>query len=170
MYGDQGITEHTITDAIAEFEMTLLTPNSRFDKYLKGDLTALTHDEIEGYELFKSNNCATCHAGEAIGGISYDYMGVAQDYFADRGTPLHDKDLGRIGVTKSELDKHRFKTPTLRNVALTAPYLHDGTVESLKESVKMMSKYQNGVDMSDAEADKIVLFLESLTGENPHMK
>ena len=169
LYGDQGITEHTITDAIAEFEKTLLTPNSKLDKYLKGDLTALTPDEVEGYELFKSNNCAACHAGEAIGGISYDYMGVATDYFADRGLPLHDKDLGRIGVTKNELDKHRFKTPTLRNIALTAPYFHDGSVESLLESVKMMAKYQNGDEMTDEDAEKIVLFLEALTGENPHM-
>lgn len=169
VYGSEGITQNTITDAIAEFEMTLLTPDSKFDKYLKGDLAAVTAEEIEGYELFKSNDCATCHAGENVGGISFDYMGVARDYFADRGIPLHDKDLGRIGVTKNELDKHRFKTPSLRNIELTAPYFHDGTVETLEEAVIMMAKYQIDGDMSVEDADKITLFLNTLTGENPYM-
>lgn len=170
IYGNQGVTELTITDAIAEFEMTLLTPDARFDKYLKGDLTAMTKDEIEGYDLFKTNNCASCHAGEILGGISYDYMGVAQDYFTDRGTPLHDKDLGLVGVTKNEVDKHRFKTPSLRNIDLTAPYFHDGTVKNLNDAVKKMAQYQNDDKMSDSDADKIVLFMKTLTGKNPHMQ
>lgn len=170
IYGDEGVTQNTITDAIAEFEMTLLTPNSKFDNYLKGDLQAINAEELEGYRLFESNDCATCHSGENVGGISYDYMGVAEDYFADRGTSLHDKDLGRIGVTKNEIDKHRFKTPSLRNIELTAPYFHDGTIETLDEAVVKMAKYQIGLEMSADDAAKITLFLNTLTGENPHME
>ena len=169
LYVAEGITENSITDAIAEFEKTLLTPNAKFDKYLKGDLAAITPEEIEGYELFKSNNCASCHGGENMGGISYDYIGVAQDYFADRGTELHAKDMGRIGVTSLEVDKHKFKTPSLRNIALTAPYFHDGTINTLPEAVKLMHKYQMGKEMNEETVNKITLFLETLTGENQYM-
>lgn len=169
LYGKEGITQNTITDAIAEFEKTLLTPDAKFDNYLKGDLTAITAEELDGYNLFKNNDCATCHAGENIGGNSYDYMGVAKDYFADRGTELHAKDMGRIGVTSAEIDKHRFKTPTLRNIALTPPYFHDGTIESLPEAVKLMARYQIGNEMSESDVQKITLFLNTLTGKNPYM-
>lgn len=169
IYGNEGVTENTITDAIAEFEKTLLTPNAKFDNYLKGDLVAVSSDEIDGYELFKSYDCASCHAGEIVGGISYDYMGVSEDYFADRGIELHAKDMGRIGVTSLEIDKHKFKTPSLRNIALTSPYFHDGTVDSLSDAVKLMGKYQVGKDISDKDVNKITLFLNALTGENPHM-
>ncbi len=170
IYGEEGITENSITDAIAEFEKTLLTPNSQFDKYLKGDTTAITNAELEGYNLFKDNSCISCHAGENVGGISYDYIGVANDYFADRGTELHAKDMGRIGVTNLEEDKHKFKTPSLRNIALTAPYFHDGTIEELSDAVIKMSKYQNGDVMDAQTADKIVLFLNTLTGEHSLMQ
>ncbi len=170
IYGAEGITQNSITDAIAEFEKTLLTPNSKFDKYQKGDLAAISAEELEGYDLFKSNNCASCHGGENVGGIGYDYMGVTQDYFADRGIELHAKDMGRIGVTNLEVDKHKFKTPSLRNIALTAPYFHDGTINDLAEAVIKMDKYQSGNEMSVEDADKIVLFLNTLTGENSYMQ
>lgn len=167
----EGITEQTITDAIAEFEKTLLTPNSRFDRYLKGDKTALTVDEIKGYELFKTNNCATCHVGINLGGQSFEYMGIVNDYFKDRGTPLHDnKDYGHFNLTKDSTDFQRFKTPTLRNVALTAPYLHDGTALTLQDATKAMLTYQTGKEVSESEIDLIVAFMNTLTGENPFMK
>ena len=167
----EGITEQTITDAIAEFEKTLLTPNCRFDRYLKGEKGILTDNEIKGYELFKTNNCATCHAGVNMGGQSFEYMGIVADYFNDRGIPLHDnKDYGYFNLTKDSTDFQRFKTPTLRNVALTAPYLHDGTALTLQDATKAMLKYQTGKTLPDSEVELIVAFMNTLTGENQYMK
>lgn len=160
-----GINEANITNAIQEFEKTLLTPNSRFDKYLKGDMAALTTEELAGYDLFKKYNCATCHVGENIGGQSYELMGIKQDYFADRGTELTVEDNGRFKETKNERDRHRFKVPGLRNVALTAPYFHDATQATLEDAVRAMGKYEVGVDLSQQEVKQIVAFLQTLTGE-----
>ena len=165
VYAD-GWSEENITDAIAEFERTLITPNSRFDKYLNGDATALTAEEVEGYELFKKYNCATCHVGAILGGESYELMGQYADYFADRGTELTVEDNGRYKETALERDRHRFKVPGLRNVALTYPYFHDGTEPELKEAVCKMGTYQVGVELEDEEEDKIVAFLNTLTGEH----
>lgn len=167
----EGITEQTITDAIAEFEKTLLTPNCRFDLYLKGDKNILTADEIKGYELFKTNNCATCHAGVNMGGQSFEYMGIVADYFKDRAIPLHDnKDYGHFNLTKDSTDFQRFKTPTLRNVALTAPYLHDGTALTLHDATQSMLKYQTGKTLPDSDVELIVAFMNTLTGENKYTK
>lgn len=160
-----GINEANITNAIQEFERTLLTPNSRFDKYLKGDKTAMNADEVAGYELFKKYNCATCHVGENMGGQSYELMGIKHDYFADRGTELTIEDNGRFKETKDERDRHRFKVPGLRNVALTAPYFHDSTQATLEDAVIAMAKYEVGVELSQQEVEKIVAFLNTLTGE-----
>lgn len=161
----EGWSEANITDAIAEFERTLITPNSRFDKYLRGDNTAITAEEKQGYELFVKYNCATCHAGVNLGGLSYELMGQYADYFADRGLELTVEDNGRFKETACERDRHRFKVPGLRNVALTAPYFHDGTESELKEAVCKMGTYQVGVELTDADEDKIVAFLHTLTGE-----
>ncbi len=161
----EGWSEANITDAIAEFERTLITPNSRFDKYLRGDNTAITAEEKQGYELFVKYNCATCHAGVNLGGLSYELMGQYADYFADRGLELTVEDNGRFKETTCERDRHRFKVPGLRNVALTAPYFHDGTESELKEAVCKMGTYQVGVELTDADEDKIVAFLHTLTGE-----
>lgn len=167
----EGITENSITDAIAEFEKTLLTPNCAFDRYLKGDRTALTAQEIQGYELFKTHNCATCHVGVNLGGQSYEYMGIVADYFKDRGTPLHDnKDYGHFNLTQDSTDFQRFKTPTLRNVALTAPYLHDGSALTLHDATRSMMKYQTGKEASETDIELIVAFMNTLTGENRHLK
>ena len=160
-----GINEANITNAIQEFEKTLLTPNSRFDKYLKGDMAALTTEELAGYDLFKKYNCATCHVGENMGGQSYELMGIKQDYFADRGTELTVEDNGRFKETKNERDRHRFKVPGLRNVALTAPYFHDATQATLEDAVVAMAKYEVGVNLSQQEVKQIVAFLKTLTGE-----
>ena len=111
------VTKETLTHAIGEYEKTLITPNSDFDRYLKGDKTALTEQQVRGYELFKQHKCDTCHTGVAMGGQSYEYMGLYGDYFKDRGTPLTDADEGRFAQTKDPFDMHRFKVPTLRNIA-----------------------------------------------------
>ncbi|MBR6655110.1 MAG: cytochrome-c peroxidase [Alistipes sp.] len=161
----EGFTQATITDAIEQFERTLITPNSRFDKYLRGDKSAITAEELEGYELFKKYNCATCHVGKNLGGESYELMGLRKHYFADRGLDLTEEDNGRFKQTGVERDRHRFKVPGLRNVALTWPYYHDGTRTLLKEAVCAMGTYQSGVELTDEEEDKIVAFLNTLTGE-----
>ena len=161
----EGLSQATITDAIEQFERTLITPNSRFDKYLRGDKSAITAEELEGYELFKKYNCATCHIGKNLGGESYELMGLRKHYFADRGLELTEEDNGRFKQTGIERDRHRFKVPGLRNVALTWPYYHDGTRTTLKEAVCAMGTYQSGVELTDEEEDKIVAFFNSLTGE-----
>jgi cytochrome c peroxidase len=162
----EGFTGETITDAIAEFEKTLVTPNCAFDKYLKGDENAISADAKEGYKLFKQNGCATCHVGQAMGGQSFEYMGIFGDYFADRGGVVTEADNGLYNVTKKESDKHKFKVPLLRNIALTPPYFHDGSAENLNDAVMVMLKYQKGREIvSDEEINKIVSFLNTLNGE-----
>ena len=160
-----GLTEANITDAIEEFERTLITPNSRFDKWLRGDDSAITDDELAGYELFKTYDCATCHVGPNLGGQSYELMGLRRHYFADRGMELTNEDNGRYKETQQERDRHRFKVPGLRNVEHTWPYYHDGTRHTLEEAVRDMAIYQSGVELSDAEIDQISSFLKTLTGE-----
>ena len=160
-----GMTEANLTDAIEHFERTLITPGSRFDKWLMGDDSALTADELEGYELFKKYDCATCHAGKNLGGLSYELMGLRRHYFAERGLELTEEDNGRYKETKNERDRHRFKVPGLINVEHTWPYYHDGTRHTLEEAVLDMGKYQSGVDLAQAEVDKITAYLKTLTGE-----
>jgi cytochrome c peroxidase len=161
-----GITEANLTDAIEHFERTLLTPGSRFDKWLMGDDAAITADELEGYELFKTYDCATCHAGQNLGGLTYELMGLRRHYFAERGLELTHEDNGRFKETGAERDRHRFKVPGLRNVEHTWPYYHDGTRETLEEAVRDMGLYQSGVELSEGEIASIVSFLKTLTGEH----
>ena len=161
----EGITEATITNAIEEFERTLTTPNSRFDKWLLGDEKAITADELKGYNLFKEYNCATCHGGPNLGGLSYELMGVRRDYFKARGMELTEEDNGRFKQTNNERDRHRFKVPGLRNVELTWPYFHDGTRLTMDDAVRDMALYQADVKLSDSETEAIVAFLRTLTGE-----
>ena len=160
-----GLTQNNITDAIAQFERTLLTPDSRFDKWLRGDDGAITAEELEGYELFKKYDCATCHAGPVLGGHTYELMGLRNDYFADRGLEMTHEDNGRFKETGLERDRHRFKVPGLRNVEHTWPYYHDGTRETLEEAVRDMGYYQTGVELSQNEIKSITSFLKTLTGE-----
>ena len=143
----------------------MLTPNSRFDLYLKGDKNAITADELAGYELFKKYDCATCHVGEILGGQSYELIGVQHDYFADREAEMTEEDNGRFKQTKAERDRHRFKVPGLRNVELTYPYFHDGSMKTMEDAVRAMAKYQLGIDLPQQEVDKIVSFLRTLTGQ-----
>ena len=164
LYPDQGITGDTIVNAIAVFEQSLITPNSRFDRFLRGDEEAISEEELRGYELFKSIGCANCHVGAAVGGQSFERMGLKEDYFADRGN-IQEVDAGQFNFTGEEKDRFKFKVPTLRNIAVTFPYFHDGRTDNLKDAVMIMSKYQEGRQLSDEELDLIVAFLKTLTGE-----
>jgi cytochrome c peroxidase len=152
-----GITPYNITNAIAEFEKTLITPNAPFDKYLMGDNKAITKDQKEGYEIFKNQGCIACHHGINIGGNLYAKFGVISQLKSDS--------KGRFEVTQNELDKYYFKVPTLRNIELTAPYLHDGRIDELEGVVKFMAHYQLGKSLDENEVKKIVSFLKSLTGK-----
>ena len=167
----EGLSQETITDAIAEYEKTLVTPNCLFDRYLKGDAQAMTAEQVEGYEIFKDYSCATCHCGVNMGGLSYELMGKRANYFEDRELTLKsgltDGDNGRWAQTGVERDRYRFKTPTLRNVAMTWPYYHDGSVETLEQAISMMSTYQVGRKMSEDKVAKVKAFLEAQTAELP---
>ena len=160
-----GITEANITNAIEEFERTLITPNAPFDAYLLGNEGAISAQAKQGYELFKKYDCATCHVGPNLGGESYELMGLRNHYFAERGMELTAEDDGRYKQTQQERDRHRFKVPGLRNVALTWPYYHDGTRTTLADAVRDMGKYQSGVELNEQQVDDIVAFLNTLTGE-----
>lgn len=159
-----GLQGHNIKDAIATFERSLITPNSRFDRFLRGDASALTEAEKAGYQLFKDYGCVACHQGINVGGNMFQRLGVIVDYFAERGEATK-SDLGRYNVTGRERDRFTFKVPSLRNVARTAPYFHDGSVPTLEVAVRLMAKYQLGRSLSKAEVDLLVAFLNTLTGE-----
>lgn len=160
----EGITEDSFKDALVEYERSLFTPNSRFDQFLRGDRTALTSEELAGYDLFKSHGCISCHQGINIGGNLYQKLGVMRDYFGERGQ-VAEKDFGRFNVTKREEDRYVFRVPSLRNVGVTAPYFHDGSAETLEQAVQIMSEYQLGRTLSADQAKKLVAFLRTLTGE-----
>ena len=163
-FGSDGVTIDRVTTAIAAFEGMLITPNSRFDKWLKGDKSALTPAEAEGYALFKNAGCVGCHNGPAVGGGSFQKMGVVEPY------KTNNKAEGRIAVTKQEADRLAFKVPTLRNVELTYPYFHDGGAATLEEAVDVMGRVQLGRKFSADENAKIVAFLKTLTGEQPEIQ
>ena len=163
LYPD-GINRDNIKDALNEFERSLYTPNSRFDKFLRGEKEALSEKEREGYSLFKAYGCASCHQGINVGGNMFQTFGVMGDYFKDRGGTT-EADLGLYNVTGDDRDRHVFKVPGLRNVALTPPYFHDGSAETLDEAVLVMAKYQLGRELSQGEIDLLIQFLNALTGE-----
>lgn len=161
VFGHDTITIEEVTKAIAAFEETLTTPNSRFDKWLKGDQKALTPTELAGYELFKDSGCTGCHNGPAVGGNSFQKMGVVEEYKTKNPAE------GRVAVTKDEADRFNFKVPSLRNVELTYPYFHDGQAATLKDAVQTMGRVQLGKNFTDAENARIVAFLKTLTGDQP---
>jgi cytochrome c peroxidase len=163
LYPD-GVTPDNIKDALASFETTLVTPNSRFDRFLRGDRPALSATEQRGLQHFKAYGCAACHQGLNLGGNMFQTVGLMADYVAERGGDAG-VDLGRYNVTGAEVDRRRFKVPSLRNVAATAPYFHDGSVRTLEEAVGLMSRYQLGRTLSKDELTDIVAFLQTLTGE-----
>lgn len=161
-----GIRRESVVDAIAEYERSLVTPDCAFDQYLRGDAEALSPRGLAGWNLFQEIGCVACHQGVNLGGNSFQNVGVAGDYFADRGGETA-ADQGRFNATGLERDRHRFKVPTLRNVALTAPYLHDGSVATLDECIQVMARYQLGIELAGTEVLQIVEFLNSLTGRLP---
>jgi cytochrome c peroxidase len=164
VFGRDKIDIDQVTLAIAEFEKTLVTPNSRFDQWLLGKKTALTADELAGYNLFKNSGCVACHNGEAVGGSSFQKMGVVEPY---KTTATAE---GRSAVTGQDADRFNFKVPTLRNVEMTYPYFHDGAVWTLKEAVDIMGRLQLGKKFTDKENAQIVAFLKTLTGDQPNFK
>lgn len=159
-----GLQIQSIKDAIATYERSLATPNARFDRYLMGENDAITEQERAGYELFSNLGCISCHQGRGVGGNMFQRFGIVGDYFKDRGN-ITQADYGRYNVTGDDDDLHVFKVPSLRNVELTAPYLHDGSVETLEGVVQVMAKYQLGRPLQVSEVDNIVAFLKTLTGE-----
>lgn len=166
LYPGQPVGQNTITDAIAEYEKTLITPDSRFDLYLKGDDNALNAQEKHGYELYKSVGCSGCHSGASMGGGAMEVMGLEGNYFQDRGGPFTDADSGRYALTHDPLDRSRLLVPTLRNVALTGPWFHDGSVNTLEDAVRKMARYQTpDHDISEQDVRDITAFLKTLTGK-----
>ena len=161
-YSD-GLTPDNIIDAIATYERALVTTESSFDRFLLGDRSAISSDAKKGYQLFLDIGCASCHQGRNIGGNMFQRFGVMGDYFADRGN-VSESDLGRYNVTKREDDRYFFKVPSLRNVADTAPYFHDGSVGTLEQAVRIMAEYQLGHPISDREVRHLVSFLRTLSG------
>lgn len=155
---ENAITYQNIAEAIAAFERTLITKD-RFDDFQKGNLKALTKAEVDGLDTFVKTGCVQCHMGPLLGATSYRKMGQVNPY-------ENTEDLGRYDVTKNEADKYLFKVPSLRNVALTAPYFHDGKVAKLEEAVKKMAWMQLGKEISDEEVNKIVTFLKALSDKD----
>ena len=149
-----------MSDAIAEFEKALITPDSRFDRYLRGEITLKT-EEMKGYKLFKRLGCITCHNGINLGGNSFQKIGLINAY------PWKKENPDRFSLTQKKQDKNVYKVPTLRNIALTAPYFHDGSVATLREALKKMAYHNLGFDLTSKEVDALVAFLRTLTGKKP---
>ena len=163
VFGHNKLTIDEVTGAIAAFEETLVTPNARFDQWLKGDKTALKSNELAGYKLFKDSGCVACHNGPNLGGNSFQKMGVVEPYKTTNTAE------GRFAVTGKDVDRFNFKVPTLRNVELTYPYFHDGSADTLAQAVTVMGRLQLGRTYSEDETDKIVAFLKTLTGDQPQI-
>jgi len=161
VFGSDKIDIDKVTQAIAEFEKTLVTPNSRFDQWLLGNKDAITAEELAGYKLFKNSGCVACHNGEALGGTSFQKMGVVEPY------QTKSEVKGLAAVTGKDADRFKFKVPTLRNVEMTYPYFHDGEAETLTEAVDIMGRLQLGKKYTDKENAQIVAFLKTLTGDQP---
>ena len=159
VYKTDRISYDMVIDAIVEFEKALITPNSKFDRYLRGE-AKLSPLEQRGYRLFKELGCITCHNGVNLGGNSFQKMGLVYPY-SGKTT------LDRYALTHKEEDKGVYKVPTLRNIALTAPYFHDGSAKTLQEAVDKMSYHNLGFKLSASEQTAIIAFLHTLTGEKP---
>ena len=167
----EGITQATVTDAIAEYEKTLITPNDRLDQMLKGDENALTEKEKKGLVAFMDNSCAVCHVGKTLGGQSFETLGIYEDYYAAReqSNPdivYNDDDKGLAGFTGDTADLHRFKVPGLRNISKTSPYFHDGTQATIEDAVRAMFRFELGVkEAPESDVASISAFLRTLDGE-----
>ncbi len=165
-----GLNAKNIASAIAEFERSLVTVDSPFDRWLQGYESALNDKERRGYQLFKSYGCSSCHQGQNVGGNMYARMGAMGDYFADRGKKIVEADLGRFNVTKNEADRHLFKVPSLRLAARQKYFFHDGSQTDLKEAIRVMGQYQIGRNIPEDDISDINAFLHSLVGIHPRLK
>ncbi|MDL2403653.1 cytochrome-c peroxidase [Rhizobium mayense] len=162
IYG-HNVDRTALLDTLAVFQRSLITPNSAFDRYLQGETGAMNSKELEGYRLFKDYGCASCHQGSNIGGNMFQKFGIFSS--APAADDFNDSDLGRFTLTNREADKGVFRVPSLRNVAVTAPYFHDGRASSLNEAVSTMAQSQLGRTLTTNEIDALVAFLNTLTGE-----
>lgn len=160
VFGSGEITTEKVALAIAEFEKALISPNSRFDRYLRGELK-LSAEEQAGYKLFKSSGCISCHNGALVGGNSFQRVGVVNSY------EWHAGEADLFAVTGLEQDKNRFKVPSLRMAASTAPYFHNGKIVTLEAAIITMGYYNLGVSLGDKEVHALKKFIESLQGERP---
>jgi cytochrome c peroxidase len=158
-------SQKNLSDAIAAYQRSL-PEASRFDRFLRGESSAITAEERQGYEKFKSYGCVACHQGVNVGGNMFQRLGALGNYFADRGTPETRADLGRFNVTGKESDRYVFKVPSLRNVALTAPYFHDGSAATLEAAIGVMFKYQLGRTAPAEDQRLIARFLRALTAQS----
>jgi len=174
-FGEDSMTVENAAKAVAAFERTLITPNSAYDKYVKGDKQAMTEQQIRGMDTFASSGCTSCHSGAAFNGPQ---MKLGQGFFTKFPTFIDSEyvaqykladDKGRQEVTGDSADANMFRTPTLRNITDTAPYFHNGAVNDLAEAVRVMAKTQLKKDLSDTEVADIVAFLGALTGEYPEI-
>ncbi len=172
-FGPDSMTVDNAAKAVAAFERTLVTPDSPYDKYVKGDKQAMTEQQIRGMKTFESTGCVACHSGAAFNGPA---MKTGEGFYAKFPTFTDndyvatyklDQDKGRADVTGKEADVNMFRVPTLRNITDTAPYFHNGSVNDLHEAVRIMAKTQLNRDLADGDVDDIVAFLGALTGEYP---
>ncbi|MBN9419503.1 MAG: c-type cytochrome [Candidatus Eremiobacteraeota bacterium] len=162
VYGTPPSREGVVA-ALAAYERTLITLDSPFDRYLRGHRQAISAEALRGYEKFRSYGCISCHQGANVGGNMYQKFGVMGDYFQDRGH-VTSVDWGRFNVTHKEEDRYVFRVPSLRNVARTAPYFHDGSATNLPTAIRVMAHYQLGRHLSQVEVNELAAFLNSLTG------
>jgi len=172
-FGDDSMTVENAAKAVAAFERTLITPDSPYDRYVKGDKKVLTEQQIRGMNTFASAGCVACHSGAAFNGPD---MELGKGFYAKFPTFTEnayvskyqlDQDKGRADVTGSEADANMFRVPTLRNITDTAPYFHNGSVNDLHDAVRIMAKAQLNRDLADTDVEDIVAFLVALTGEYP---
>jgi cytochrome c peroxidase len=169
----EAVNIDNLAKAIATYERTLVTPNSPFDKYVKGNKKALTAQQVRGLKLVEEIGCTSCHTGDNFNGDGLKMGEGNYQPFPQIPGSIYDKqydlvsDKGRYEVTKKDDDKNLWRVPTWRNVALTAPYFHNGKVKTLDEAVRVMGKTQLGMDLSGPQVDDIVAFLNALTGEFP---
>jgi cytochrome c peroxidase len=162
VYGSDPAPAHVL-DALATFQRSLTTPNARFDRYLRGERDAITPDEERGYQLFQDYGCVACHQGVNVGGNLFQRFGIFHDPFSQ--LPIRTADLGRFTITGQSDDRFVFRVPSLRNVAVTAPYFHDGRAQSLEQAVREMARNQLGRVLTEQEVRQIAGFLRTLTGE-----
>ncbi len=174
-FGENSMTVDNAAKAVAAFERTLITPNSSYDKYVKGDKKAMSEQQVRGMNKFASSGCTSCHSGAAFNGPQ---MKLGEGFFTKFPTFTDNSyvaqykladDKGRQEVTGNEADANMFRTPTLRNITDTAPYFHNGSVNDLAEAVRVMAKTQLNKDLPDADVNDIVAFLGALTGEYPEI-